>query len=287
MSQGTPTATKPLPPPPARGMGPGPVRRPAPAAPDPEPLHEEEIQKGQARGPQRIQVYGPGGIGKSTLASLAPPPIFLDLEDGTRELDVHRVHVASWAELRRWLQSDKLLGYQTVVIDTITRAEEFCIAHTLATVPHEKGHRCDNIEAYGFGKGYSHVYDQFLPLLADCDAVIRSGRNVILVCHDCTADVPNPVGEDFLRFEPHLQAPKSGKASIRERVFQWADHVLFLGYDIVAKDGKGVGGGTRTIWPIELPSHRAKSRMLDEPLAYEGPQDGRFWELIFRPPSGS
>ena len=34
--------------------------------------------------------------------------------------------------------------------------------------------------------------------------------NVILICHDCTATVPNPTGEDWLRYEPRLQSPGSG-----------------------------------------------------------------------------
>jgi hypothetical protein len=104
---------------------------------------------------------------------------------------------------------------------------------------------------------------------------------VILIAHDCTADVPNPVGEDFIRFEPHLQSPKSGKASIRNRVVQWADHVLFVGYDVVAKDRKGKGVGTRTIWQVERPDHVAKSRTLTEPMPFEAADDGAIWAQIF------
>ncbi|MBP9034672.1 MAG: hypothetical protein KBG29_12305, partial [Pseudomonadales bacterium] len=90
--------------------------------------------------------------------------------------------------------------------------------------------------------------------------------HVILICHDCTNTVPNPHGEDWLRYEPRLQAPGSGKASIRLRVREWADHVLFLGYDIDVRDGKGTGSGTRTIYPSELPHCMAKSRTMADPL---------------------
>jgi hypothetical protein len=140
------------------------------------------------------------------------------------------------------------------------------VEHTLATVPHEKGHRVTRLEDYGFGKGYSHVYDTFLPLLGDLDAHARAGRNVILICHDCTATVPNPAGEDWIRYEPRLQSPASGKSSIRLRVREWADHVLFVGYDVAVKDGKGSGSGSRTIYPSELPHCMAKSRTLSQPL---------------------
>ena len=99
---------------------------------------------------------------------------------------------------------------------------------------------------------------------------------------DCTADVPNPVGDDFIRYEPHLQAPKSGKASIRNRLVQWSDHVLFLGYDVHSENGKGKGVGTRTIYPMERPDHIAKSRILPaEQLPFEHEEDGRVWDLLF------
>ena len=243
---------------------------------------EFAIIAGKISGPQRTVEYGPGGVGKSTLASLAPNTVFLDIEHGTGSLDVPRVETLdTFADLRACLQSNALDGYQTIVLDTMTKAEELAIAHTLKTVPHEKGHFVNSVEGYGFGKGLQHVYDSMLLLLSDLDSQVRRGRNVILIAHDCIADVPNPVGDDFIRYEPHLQAPKSGKASIRNRVIQWADHVLFLGYDVAASDGKGKGHGTRTIWTYELPDHIAKSRSVRAAIPFRDEHDGEIWNLIF------
>ena len=240
------------------------------------------ITSGRIAAPQRVVLYGPGGIGKMSLAALARNPIFLDLEEGSRELDVQRVEgVESFSQLLEVLRSEILDGYDTIVIDSATKAEEFAVAHTLKTVPHEKGHHVDSIEGYGFGKGFTHVYETFLLLLQELDAQIRRGRNVILVSHDCDENVPNPHGDDWIRYEPHLQRPKSGKASIRNRVVQWADHVLFLAYDVVADDGKAQGGGTRTIYPAERPSHIAKSRLLADPMDFADPSDGSIWDAIF------
>jgi len=239
------------------------------------------IVSGRKLGPQRVVLYGPGGIGKSTLASLAPTPVFLDLEGGTGQMDVPRVDgIETWDDLRTCLQSSALDDYQTIVIDSATRAEEMALPHTLATVRTERGEAAESIEGYGYGKGYQHLYDTFLRLLQDCDSQIRRGRNIVLIAHDCINDVPNPSGENFLRFEPHLQAPKSGKASIRNRVVQWADHVLFVSYDVVVKDGKGRGAGTRTIWPVERPDHLANSRSLTDPIPYESADDGTVWSLM-------
>jgi hypothetical protein len=243
------------------------------------------VSTGRIAGPQRVLIYGTGGIGKSSLAGLAPTPVFLDIEGGTNELDVPRIRgIETFDDLRAVIASDKLDPYATVAIDTATKAEELATAHTLATVPHEKGHLVDRLESYGFGKGLAHVYESFMLLLQDCDRLIRRGKNVVLVAHDCISDVPNPVGDDFIRYEPHLQNPKSGKNSIRNRVVQWADHVLFVGYDVLAADGKGKGGGTRTIWTNERPDHIAKvrgraERSIPDSLPYEI-GNGEIWNMI-------
>lgn len=268
--------SKPLPPP-VNGSRPAAL----PAAQQPSQAKQFAVISGRKDTPQRILLYGPGGIGKSTLAGLAPGPVFLDVEGGTNAMDVPRVEgVESFADLRAVLQSSALDGFETVILDSATKAEELAIAHTLATVPHEKGHYVKSIEGYGFGKGLQHAYDTFMLLLADLDKQVRAGRNVILVAHDCVTDVPNPVGDDWIRYEPHLQSPKSGKASVRNRVVQWADHALFIGYDVNAKDGKGKGAGTRTIYTYELPTHVAKSRTTRAALPFEHAQDGRIWESI-------
>jgi hypothetical protein len=241
------------------------------------------VTSGKVDAPQRIVLYGPGGIGKTTLASVAPESVNIDVESGSKHIDLRRIEgIDDFPTLRALLQSNALDGYKTIVLDSGTKAEELAIAHTLKTVPHEKGHAVDNLEGYGFGKGMTHVYDTFLLLLSDLDLNIRRGRNVILICHDCVENVPNPAGEDWIRYEPHLQRPKSGKASIRNRVVQWADHVLYVGYDVaVSKDGKGRGGGTRTIYPVERPTHIAKSRTLTEPMPLGGVDDASIWTAIF------
>jgi hypothetical protein len=234
-------------------------------------------------------IYGPGGVGKTELASMLAQvnisPFFIDLEDGTKFHNVSRCDPApqTFDELRQVLQDDQLWdGFGAVVIDSLTKAEELCIAWTLANVPkNEQNGRATSIESYGFGKGFTHSYESFLPLLGDLDAHIRKGRHVICLAHECTTTVPNPTGEDWLRYEPRLQSPASGKASIRHRVKEWCDHLIYIGFDVSAsKEGKGVGGGTRTIYPTELPAWWAKSRSLSNPIPYRQ-GDAELWRQMF------
>jgi len=241
-------------------------------------------------GGHRVLLYGPGGIGKTTLAASLPGPVaFVDLDEslGRLGLDVPTVEAATWADLRTALQAHGWDGIKSIVIDTATKAEELAVDHTIASVPAKeqgKTFRAESIEDYGWGKGFGHTFDTFLLLLGDLDRHARAGRHVCLIAHECTNTVPNPAGEDWLRYEPRLQNPKSGKASIRLRAKEWCDHVLFVGYDVATdRKGKGQGAGTRTLYRAELPHCMAKSRTGADPIPMGTADDGAaVWGEIIR-----
>ena len=249
--------------------------------------------KVRAAAGHRVCMYGTGGIGKTTLACQMPEPIaFIDLDDslpvlkprldaqgiGTRLAMVDGV--TDWGALLAALNADGWDEIKTIVVDTATRAEKMCEDWIVATVPNEKGAKVANIEGYGFGKGYVIKEREFSKLLAVLDRHARAGRNVVLICHDCVSNVPNPDGDDWLRSEPRLQNPQGGKASIRAAVKEWCDHLLFIGYDVAAEKGKAKGSGTRTMYTAERPHCMAKSRTTTDaiPLA-----DGAFdWGQILK-----
>lgn len=201
-------------------------------------------------------------------------PLFLDIGTGSGFLDVDRVDPAptTWDDLRAALHDQDLWrNYNAVVIDDLTTAESLAIQWTLANVKAERASGgsvlVNSIEGYGWGKGYVHVYETFLQLLGDLDAHVRAGRTVACIAHECTARVPNPAGDDWLRYEPRLQ--DTAKGNIRSRVKEWCDHMFFVGYDVFSDDGKAKGAGTRTIYTVEMPTHVAKSRSLSEPVIYQ------------------
>jgi hypothetical protein len=266
------------------GTAPGPTgpKRTATA-----PARVGGISRGVQSAAHKIVIYGPGGVGKSKLASLLPlvgiEPLFLDLEAGTKFLDVARIEPQTFDETRAVLHDSATLeDFGAVVIDSGTKAEELALAWTIENVKHEKKDvPIHSIEDYGFGKGFTHLYETFMLLLGDLDAITRSGKHAIIVCHDCTANVPNPAGEDFIRYEPRLQSPASGKYSIRHRVREWSDHMLFIGYDVaIGNDGKAKGVGTRAIYTAERPTHIAKSRTLNETVVYKD-GDPSIWQHLF------
>ncbi len=51
------------------------------------------INKGKRDRARRVLIYGENGVGKSTLASCFPNPLFLNIEDGVGDLDVDSTSV--------------------------------------------------------------------------------------------------------------------------------------------------------------------------------------------------
>jgi len=265
---------------------------PAPSPPAPKQSPRATIpnavalnfSSGPVSGSDRILIYATGGIGKSTLAAYLPAPAFIDIERSTNKLNVTRDTADDWPTLRGKLSAIVAAppkGIRSVVIDSATVAEEFAKEYVIETRPTEKGKSVDSIEGYGWGKGWQFVYDEFNGLLSDLDRIAAKGLNVCLIAHDVSTPVPNPAGEDFIRWEPHLYSgDKKGRGSIRERVKEWADHVLFIGYDVFVEDGKGQGSGTRTIYTMELPTHIAKSRakQIQIPFSLNDPE--RVWREL-------
>lgn len=244
------------------------------------------MSKGRDIAAQRVGLFGTGGIGKTKLATLLSDvgirPLLIDVENGSKFLDAERVgDITTWQELRDVLHDDALIApYGAVIIDSLTKAEELATEHTLRTVPVDSnGTLAADVESYGFGKGYVHVHNTFLNILGDLDAIVRAGKHVIVICHDCKAPVPNPGGVDWIRYEHRLS--ETPKGPTRSRVFEWCDHFLFIGYDVaVSKEGKGKGSGTRAIYPTEMPTHKAKSRDIADTIVYD---DGssELWKVLF------
>jgi hypothetical protein len=241
------------------------------------------VESGLPDVPIKAVIYGTGGIGKTELCAniqqLDIKPLFVDLDNETSHVSVFRVRPVSWEQLRATIQSRELLApYNAIVLESLTKAESLAVEWVLANVKNDKGNYVKNIESFGFGKGFTHVYETFLGLLGDLDACHRRGMHVICTAHEFVANVPNPSGEDWIRYEPRLQVSKN--ASIRHRVKEWCQDLFFIGYDArVDEAGKAIGGGTCTIYPKERPTHLAKSRNISEPMVY--PQgSAELWKVL-------
>jgi hypothetical protein len=205
-----------------------------------------KIERGRRHSPVRAVVYGTEGIGKSTLAAAFPSPVIFDTEEGTHHLDVARVSIGSWDELRAAIAE---IGggrgeFRTVVIDSADWAERLLVEHLLAE------HKQKSIEGFGFGKGYTLLAEGFGRLLTQCDALIGVGLNVVFVAHSKVQRTSPPdMADGFDRYE--LKLTKQTAPLLKE----WCDLLAFCNYKTAVTEGsdgrKKATGGKRRLMHLE------------------------------------
>ncbi len=227
-----------------------------------------KISKGRLRKPLRVVLYGVEGIGKTTLASQFPRPVFLDTEGSTVHFDVERVPnprdehdpvIRKWVDLlgvMHQLVHDRH-GYETVVIDSADWAESLATTHLLES---DKEKKRTSIEDYGYGKGYVMLAEIVSKCLAICDEMVRAGLNVVWVAHSKSVRVSPPDQTDgFDRYE--LKMHKQVGPLFKE----WCDLLLFLNYRTIIAEGddgrmKGRGGKERIMYAQRSAAWDAKNR---------------------------
>ena len=213
-----------------------------------------------------VVLYGPEGIGKTTLASQFPKPVFIDLENGSDTMDVARTDTPKSFNdvltLMTLIQTED--EFQTVVIDTADKLEQLVTAHVL------EEHHLKSIEDAGYGKGYTYIAEEMTRFLRKCGDLIDAGKNVVIVAHAAMRkfEQPDEMGA-YDRWE--LKLSKKSAPLVKE----WADMVLFLNYKttVITDDktkSKKAMGGKRVMYTTHHPAWDAKNRFgLDDMLPME------------------
>lgn len=219
-----------------------------------------EISSGKMQKPLKCVVYGPEGIGKSTFASLAPLPLFCDVEDSTVHMDVRRLPRATSYQMIleevTYVKANPTLC-DTFIVDTADWVERICRENVCA----KNGK--SGIEDFGYGKGYSYVFEDFGRILNALDELILCGINVIVNAHAVMRkfEQPDEMGA-YDRWE--LKLNNSPKCSIANMLKEWADMVLFANYEtIVVKSSEKkykAQGGQRVMYTTHHPCWDAKNR---------------------------
>lgn len=221
-----------------------------------------EITKGRRSKAQKIVIYGPEGIGKSSFLAQFPNALFIDTEGSTDNMDVARLpRPSSYTMLLDAL--DFVLANpnicKTLCIDTADWAERLCINHVCA-----KGGK-GGIEDFGYGNGYTYVYEEWGRFLEKLTVVVESGIHVVVSAHAQLRkfEQPDEMGS-YDRYE--LKLGKKTSSQTAPLIKEWADMVLFVNYKTFAvavdKDGKKhkAQGGSRMMHTEHHPCWDAKNR---------------------------
>lgn len=212
--------------------------------------------------PPRVLIYGPPGLGKTSLAAEFPAPVFIDVEQGVPD----EIEAASFGEITGYEAVIEAIGalynedheFQTVIVDTLDRLEPLLWAKVCAD------NRWDSIEAPGYGKGYVMADRLWRDLLEGLNALRRDrGMTVVLIAHSTISNFDSPTSAPYSRYDIRLHKRASG--IVQDEV----DAILFVNQDatiVEEKQGKDVksrhatGGGNRWIFCEGRPAWTAKNR---------------------------
>lgn len=231
------------------------------------------LKRVKADDPPRILLYGVPKIGKTTLASEFPNPVFIQAEDGTPK----GVELTTFGKITTlqdvWdafaALSNNEHDFQTLVIDSLSALEQIIWAEVCAI------NKWDSIESPGYGKGYIEADLQWMKLMQSISYLREERRMIVLlIAHSEIRHVEDPLVGGYDRFSVRLQ-----KRAV-ELINREVDLIAFLNYKIgisESKDGPGgkkirraVGIGERVIHFADRPGFMAGDRYdFPDELAYK------------------
>lgn len=216
-----------------------------------------KILKGKKSSAAKVVIYGHEGVGKSTLASKFPSPLFLDIEGSTSRMDVARIDepcdsLEAFGAILRDLTASWPEGYSTLVIDTGDWLDQLVCNKVFGTTTQPT-------QVNDFGRSYVVLENTWAKILDQLTLLQSRQRvNVVITAHATLRTVTNPetVGS-YDHWE--MKCSKKGAAKMKE----WSDFLLFLNYKVsLQKDGARdkAQGGQRCVVTSHTAWADAKSR---------------------------
>ena len=213
------------------------------------------ISSGKISRAVKTVIYGTEGIGKSTLASRFPDPLFLDIEGGTTQMDVRRIEAPkNWTELvgmvKEVAANPEICG--TLILDTADRAESLLTDHIC------RKNNQPSIESFGYGKGYTYLGEEWQRLMDAFNSCIDAGINVTVIAHAKQRKIEQP---DQIGAYDHWEMKLSRQ--VAPLLKEWADLLLFCNYKtyvVTTDSSRKAQGGKRVMYTSHNPAWDAKNR---------------------------
>lgn len=195
-------------------------------------------------------LYGPAGIGKTTLAAKAPKAMIINLENGLRAIDLKSSDAVATGYITDFKTFSEALDYfatseyQTVVIDSLTKLESLVETKICdrATKEHPKKKVHESIADLDYGAGYKQLEAEFALLMERLEDIKASGKNSILIAHTKIVTVKTPEDDPYDTFDLALDK------RVVEKVKATVDYVWSMSQDKVVKTSEKTKTGKAILY---------------------------------------
>lgn len=170
----------------------------------------------------RITIYGNPGIGKSTLASQFPEPLFIATEQtgltGVNIIDPPETFGQHWANIKSLLKEESL-PFKTIVIDSVSKLDELIVKHILdKETPRKDGTTASTLATAcgGYGAGFQAAQQVHRAHKALMDRFQQRGIAVIYVAHIATIKHKAPDMDDYDKYSIVMSSEKCKEPYIHD-----------------------------------------------------------------------
>jgi|GEM_PF-6950365 len=213
-----------------------------------------QLTTGKKPQPYKVLLYGVPGIGKTTLATLAPKPVIGDCERGSNRINCARYEVNNFDELMQSVQAAiNEPECHTFCPDSVTAINKMielkvCEIFGCSSIGEKKDI---------FGADYMKVRSLWTDFLFGLDQLTLSGKNVILIGHQEVRRMKDPIHDEYDKMVINVDK------KVLEPLVAAMDGVFYYCYEKLKDDKKGKlnATGRRMLITKSLGDHfEAKSR---------------------------
>lgn len=211
-----------------------------------------EIETGFIRQPFYGMAHGPKGVGKTTIGSTFPRPLFFDMEESSKSFDVQRVEPTSYEEVMSTLKDaisreKGTLPFESLIIDSGDMLER--IIHKKVCADHD----VLGIEDISFKNGYIYALDYWFQIIKETKKLRDAhGVHVLWLCHSIIKKFDNP--QLNASYDRYIVKMHHKAADLLEEL---CEMVLFVNSDVSTKKDKL----TKKTHAIDMESHCMFTRL--------------------------